>query len=113
MQGYDKKEAVEYIASKIDRSEFAGVSESRIRSLIQKAIELDFEYMEENGVLKGGMMGDSFYDDDDAYDFICENLLREIGADDDEELIIAHVVDAYMDCQQDYMQERGLLQWED
>ena len=112
MQGYDKNAALESFMQKIDRSQLDGMSEARLRSLLSCAIDLDFAYMESAGVLQGGLMGDSYYDDDDAYEYIVDNLLRQCGGGEDDEILLAQVVDAYMDCQQTYLESQNMLEWD-
>ena len=57
-------------------------------------------------------MGDSYYDDDDAFEFLLDRICQERGISGDRELRIASFLDDYMDAQQSYMEKHGLLEWD-
>lgn len=112
MQGYNKEEALVVLAKKLKKTDLPPMDEKKMAQLLERAIELDFEYMEKSGVLQGGDTGDSYYDDDEAYEYIVDHLLGQVNVTGDEEMDVAQFVDAYMDVQQDYLEEKGLLGWE-
>ena len=95
MQGYDQEAAVRYITGKIDRSAHKGFSPSQIDSLLRKAVEYD-----------------SFYDDDEAFEYISDNLCKVFGGNDETAMRICALVDDYMDLQEEYMEQSGLVEWE-
>ena len=74
MQGYDKDAAVKFITANIDKASHKGFSPKEIDSLLLRAVELDLKYMEENGIIVNGMAGDNYYDDDEAFEYISENV---------------------------------------
>lgn len=108
MQGYDKEDAQKVILQKIDRSGFASLPEKDVEKWVSFCLEADFAYMKKAGLLDG----DGFYDDDDAFDFIVEEVIQKSKVRQNEELVVATFVDAYMDAQASYMEEKGLLSWE-
>ena len=55
---------------------------------------------------------DSFYDDDDAFEYISENLIKLYGGNDQTAMRICALVDDYMDLQESYMEQAGLVEWE-
>lgn len=112
MKGYDKKEALDYILARIDHKEHAALDEGAIASILRSAIDLDLEYMEREGVLSGGMEGDAYYDDDEAFEYLTEAICSARGANEDMELHIARLVDAYMELQQSFLTEKGMIDWE-
>ncbi|MDR2515725.1 MAG: hypothetical protein LBD02_11075 [Christensenellaceae bacterium] len=112
MQGYDQDAALAFISARVRPGEHRAFSESELRSLLRLALEADLQYMEENGVLSGGLSGGSYYDDDEAFEFIDAALCRAIAADDDKAMAVAALVDDFMEQQQAYMEEVGLLEWE-
>lgn len=113
MQGYNEEEAIKYIASKVDRSAHKAFAPSEIESLVRQAVALDLKFMQESGVItEDGMAGDNYYDDDEAYEYITENLIRLYGGNDATAGRICALVDDYMDLQQGYMEEKGLVDWD-
>ncbi|MEI3406970.1 MAG: hypothetical protein V8Q79_10505 [Christensenellales bacterium] len=76
---------------------------------VRRAIDADLRYMHETGVLDDdGLMGEEEYDDDDAFETLFARLTD--GVEDDAEIgRIAQMLDSYMEAQQDFMEEGGLL----
>ncbi len=113
MQGYNEEEAVKYIASRVNRVAHKAFSPSEIESLVRQAVALDLKFMQETGVMDAnGEAGDNYYDDDDAYEYISENLIRLYGGSDETAGRICSLVDDYMDLQQSYMEEKGMVDWD-
>ena len=75
MQGYDREAALRYISKKVDPSAHKAFSPREVESLLRKDQELDLQYMEEAGVLVDGVAGDSFYDGDEAFEYISAQAL--------------------------------------
>lgn len=107
MQGYDVDAAVSQIGKAVSRA--AHVSPQEAQAFVRRAIEADLRYMHETGVLDDdGLMGEEEYDDDDAFETLFARLTD--GVEDDEEIgRIARMLDSYMEAQQDFMEEGGLL----
>lgn len=107
MQGYDVDAAVSQIGKAVSRA--AHVSPQEAQAFVRRAIEADLRYMHETGVLDDdGLMGEAEYDDDDAFETLFAQLTD--GVEDDEEIgRIAQMLDSYMEAQQDFMEEGGLL----
>ena len=107
MQGYDVDTAVSQIGKAVSRA--AHVSPQEAQAFVRRAIEADLRYMHETGVLDDdGLMGEEEYDDDDAFETLFARLTD--GVEDDEEIgRIAQMLDSYMEAQQDFMEEGGLL----
>ena len=107
MQGYDVDAAVSQIGKAVSRA--AHVSPQEAQAFVRRAIEADLRYMHETGVLDDdGLMGEAEYDDDDAFETLFARLTD--GVEDDEEIgRIAQMLDSYMEAQQDFMEEGGLL----
>ncbi len=112
MQGYDKDGAVAFITQKIDRAAHKGFAPSELDSLLRQAVELDLKYMQDAGVIVDGVAGDSFYDDDEAFEYISDNLIKLYGGNDETAMRICALVDDYMDLQEAYMEQAGLVEWE-
>ena len=107
MQGYDVDAAVSQIGKAVSRA--AHVSPQEAQEFVRRAIEADLRYMHETGVLDDdGLMGEEEYDDDDAFETLFARLTD--GVEDDEKIgRIAQMLDSYMEAQQDFMEEGGLL----
>ncbi len=107
MQGYDVDAAISQIGKAVSRA--AHVSPQEAQAFVRRAIEADLRYMHETGVLDDdGLMGEEEYDDDDAFETLFARLTD--GVEDDAEIgRIAQMLDSYMEAQQDFMEEGGLL----
>lgn len=107
MQGYDVDAAVSKIGKAVSRA--AHVSPQEAQAFVRRAIEADLRYMHETGVLDDdGLMGEEEYDDDDAFETLFARMTD--GVEDDAEIgRIAQMLDSYMEAQQDFMEEGGLL----
>lgn len=111
MQGFDQEAATQYITKSINHSAHKTFAPGVVDSLLRKAMELDMAYMRQAGVIVDGVAGDSFYDDDDAFEYISENLVKLYGGNDETAMRICSLVDDYMDLQEAYMEQAGLLDW--
>ena len=112
MNGYDKEEALRYILPRIDRKAHRALGE-RIDALISQAIDADMAYMFESGVLdEEGNAGDSFYDDDEAIEFMLDDLTARNALSAEETAQAAALLDDYMELQQEYLESIGLVDWE-
>lgn len=107
MQGYDVDAAISQIGKAVSRA--AHVSPQEAQAFVRRAIEADLRYMHETGILDDdGLMGEEEYDDDDAFETLFARLTD--GVEDDAEIgRIAQMLDSYMEAQQDFMEEGGLL----
>ena len=107
MQGYDVDAAISQIGKAVSRA--AHVSPQEAQAFVRRAIEADLRYMHETGVLDDdGLMGEEEYDDDDAFETLFARMTD--GVEDDAEIgRIAQMLDSYMEAQQDFMEEGGLL----
>ncbi len=112
MQGYDMDEAVAFFCSHIDEKAHKAFTPTELASLLRLAAEADLRFMEESGVLKDGLAGDNYYDDDEAFEYIDNALCRLTGANEEKSMQIAALIDDYMDLQQAYLEKKGLLDWD-
>ena len=112
MQGYDKEAAVKYFMQNLRLERFKGFSQQMIEGILREAIHYDMEYMNAAGVLKDGMAADVYYDDDDAFEFIVDAVIRVRAPDEEEELLIASLIEEYMDLQQNYLEQNNMIEWD-
>ena len=112
MKGYDQEKAVAFILPKLDKKEFKPIA-AQADKLVADAIEADMAYMLHAGVLtEDGMMGDAYYDDDEAFEFILEKMARARKMREDAQGPLAAFIDQYMDLQQQFLEESGLMDWD-
>ena len=109
MRGYDKEEALLYILSKLDRSAHTVLSD-RMDALISQAIDADMEYMHAAGVLdEDGNAGDTYYEDDEAFEYIVEKIADENAFSPEQAVDAALLINDYMELQYAYMEKKGLV----
>ena len=112
MQGYDKQEAQAFIAKRIDRKYHKELAD-KIDELVGQIIDADMQYMHENGVLDAdGNAGDSYYEDDDAFEYMVEAVVAANDLTPEQAVKVASLVDDYMDYQQEYLESKGLVEWD-
>lgn len=112
MNGYDKQEAIAFIAPRINRKEHKELAD-KIELLIGQAIDADMAYMHETGVLDAdGNAGDSYYEDDDAFEYMVEAIVAQNKLTPEQAVKVAALVDDYMDFQQEYLESKGLVEWD-
>ena len=107
MQGYDMEAAVPFIAAAMSKSGHK-LPKEELEAFIRRAMEADFAYMQECGVLtEDGLMGEDEYDEDDAFEALLDMLAQ--NPEDDEEMDrLAQLLDGYMEAQAAFMEESGL-----
>ena len=93
------REMLQGTSGEIDLSDF-----------VTRAVDADFAYMRNEGILIDDES--RVYDDDEAYDYIVEALLKQGNVSDEEALDIAELVETYMEVMERYMEEADLLEWE-
>ncbi len=112
MKGYDKDEALQFISRHIRRADHPLLAD-RIDALLSEIIDADMAYMHEAGVLdEEGNAGDSYYEDDDAFESMVEAVVAQNNLSPEEAVKIASLVNDYMDLQQEYLESKGLVDWE-
>jgi hypothetical protein len=108
MQGYDVEAAVPFIAAAMRKAGHK-LPVEELTAFVRRAIEADMQYMQEYGVLtEDGLMGEDEYDDDDAFEALLD-MLADDPEDDEEMDRLAQLLDSYMQAQQDFMDESGLM----
>lgn len=112
MNGYDKPEALAFIVAHIDPKAHKELKD-KIPELVSQAVDADMAYMHETGVLdQDGNAGNSYYEDDDAFEYMVEALVSKNRLTPEQAVKVAALVDDYMDCQQEYLESKGLVDWE-
>ena len=108
MNGLDMQDAVRYVVSRINPREFKAV-QALIPSIVQDFWEYDLRFMHQAGVLnEQGNSGDGEYDDDDAFEYILESYLSASPCSEETEMVVAELLQQYMELQYQYLLSHGL-----
>ena len=108
MQGYDAEKALAYIQKNVSRKGFSELGPS-IDGYLAQAQMLDLQFMRDTGVLNAdGFAGDADYDDDEAFEFILEEIVRARGLNEEQEILVASLLDQYMGAQDAFLHKEGL-----
>lgn len=93
----------EWILKQLNRKEFRAVEE-RLEEIIDCFLTYDFHFMRLTGVLdENDEAGENEYDDDEAFEYIYDAYLADHPQDDDEDMIIASLLNRYMELQAEYL----------
>ena len=112
MQGYSREAAAAFMLPKLNRAEFKPIA-ADADNLVAQAIDADFAYMHSAGILTDeGLMGGAYYDDDDAFEFILDHMAKARRAKEKDMDALAAFVDQYMELQEAFLRESGLLSWD-
>lgn len=108
MLGYEKDEALRYMMKHLKKKEFKPL-EGRLEEILSEFIDLDMTFMLETGVLdETGAEGENEYDDDEAIEYIYDGWLALHPDEKDEDLLIAQLLDEYLQLQYEYLCSVGL-----
>lgn len=108
MKGYDIEAAKQFILKELDPKPFRSIK-NQLPELIGDFITYDLHFMRVTGVIdEMGEQGENEYDDDEAFEYIYDAWLGDHPDEDDEEMIIAALLNEYMDLQYRYLCENGL-----
>ncbi len=112
MQGYDPEKAVAFMLPRFDVKEFKALA-PRLEELTRAAIDADMAFMQSSGVLTAeGLMGDAYYDDDEAFEAILDTLGKKYRLSEDAQGPLASFIDQYMDLQEAFLSDAGLMDWD-
>ncbi len=113
MSEYNPLRALNFILGRIKNPARYAALDADISNLVSAAMDLDLAYMQSAGVVdEQGYMGDSYYDDEDAFEHIFESLCALLDIASQNEPLLADFVDEYMAAQQQYLEACGLVEWE-
>ena len=101
----DAEQARAFIAEKFRaQGDFSIIEEKTFEEMLDRVIALDEEFMTVSGVDDGGV-----YDDDAAYEFMHEKMM---AAFPEHKMYMMRFVEDYMEYNEQYMDEAGLIDWE-
>jgi len=108
MKGYDAEAARNFILFRLDKKAFRSIT-ARLPGILDDFIAYDLHFMRVSGVLdENGEQGENEYDDDEAFEYIYDAWLNDHPQEDDEDMLIAALLNEYMELQYDYLCENGL-----
>ncbi len=114
---FSSAEARDYIVGQlVESGKYRDLSKEKLEEIIDQAIAQDKAYMEKAGIIMEA--GDSqteeaYYDDDDAFEYILDSILEEGAFPDIPEMKMAHIIDDYMEFNEMYLEEQGLISWDE
>jgi hypothetical protein len=112
MNGYIKQEALPFILGRIDTRIHKELP-LKLEELVSQAIDADLAFMHNSGVLdENGNTGTTYYDDDDAFEYMLDTLVSNNKLGADAAMKVASLLDDYMDAQQAFLEEKGLVDWD-
>ena len=113
MNGYDKQEALDSILTKVRMADYPELTDC-MPELISQMIDADMAFMHTSHVIdEDGNAGTEYYEDDEAFEYMVEKLAEENDLDPVKAVKLASLVDDYMDYQQEYLESKGLVDWDD
>ena len=93
----------EWILKQLNRKEFRAV-EDHLEEIIDSFLTYDFHFMRLTGVLdENDEAGENEYDDDEAFEYIYDAYLADHPDEDDEDMLIASLLNQYMELQAEYL----------
>ena len=108
MKGYDIEAAKAFILANLDRKAYRAIA-SELPQLIGDMIAYDLHFMRLTGVVdETGEQGEGEYDDDEAFEYIYDAWLSDHPENDDEDMIVAALLNEYMDLQYRFLCDHGL-----
>ena len=108
MQGYNLEAAKTFILSKLDKKAFRSIW-VQVPQMIEEMIAYDLHFMRVTGVIdENGQQGKNEYDDDEAFEYIYDAWLSDHPQEDDEDMIVAALLNEYMEWQYQFLLDNGL-----
>ena len=88
------------------KQNYPKVDKEQLTKITDAVIAADKAYQKAAGIDENG----GFYDDDDAYDYIVESVCADPEFQNDD-LLAAAIADDYMEQNEQYLSELGLIDW--
>ena len=108
MNGFNAQAARTYIISRIDQKDFSPI-QPPIPAIIESFLLYDLHFMQLTGVLnENADQGAQEYDDDEAFEYIFDAYLSDGDCDDDTAMVVATLLNRYMELQYEYLKKQGL-----
>jgi hypothetical protein len=99
----DFEENKQWLLKELNTKEFRFL-QSRLPELVDSFLTYDLHFMRLTGVLdENGETGENEYDEDEAFEYIYDAYLADHPDEDDEDMLIASLLNRYMELQAEYL----------
>ncbi|NLO86692.1 MAG: hypothetical protein GX096_14885 [Clostridiales bacterium] len=93
-----------YILSKLEKKTFSAIAD-QVPALIDDFLAYDIHFMKLTKVLdENDEQSDNEYDEDDAFEYIYDAYLSDHPQNDDEDMIVATLLNRYMELHAEYLE---------
>lgn len=104
-QEYSVENAKKFIKQKfMEQGDFLILKEEVFDQMLDRIIELDETFMEENGVNDGEV-----YDDDKAFEYLFAEMQKSF---EEQKMYCMRFVEDYMDYSEAYLESIGAIEWD-
>lgn len=108
MKEFDPAEEKRFILSRLESKPFSTIA-PLVPGLIEEMIGYDLHFMRLTGVLdERDEPGGDEYDEDEAFEYIYDAYLSDHPQDDDEDMLVATLLNRFMELKYEYFAENGL-----
>ena len=99
----EMQQNLEWLLERLNTKEFRTLAD-RLPKIVGSFLEYDFHFMRVSGVLdENDEPGENEYDEDEAFEFIYDAYLSDHPDDSDEDMMIASLLNRYMELQAEYL----------
>lgn len=99
----DFEQNKQWLLKELNTKEFRFL-QSRLPELVDSFLTYDLHFMRLTGVLdENGESGENEYDEDEAFEYIYDAYLSDHPEDDDEDMLVASLLNRYMELQAEYL----------
>ncbi len=104
-QEYSVENAKKFIKQKfMEQGDFLILKEEVFDQMLDRIVELDETFMEENGVNDGEV-----YDDDKAFEYLFAEMQKSF---EEQKMYCMRFVEDYMDYSEAYLESIGAIEWD-
>ena len=104
-QEYSIENAKKYIKQRfVEQGDFLILKEEVFDQMLDRIVELDETFMEENGVNDGEV-----YDDDKAFEYLFAEMQKSF---EEQKMYCMRFVEDYMDYSEAYLESIGAIEWD-
>lgn len=99
----DFEQNKQWLLKELNTKEFRFL-QNRLPELVDSFLTYDLHFMRLTGVLdENGESGENEYDEDEAFEYIYDAYLSDHPEDDDEDMLVASLLNRYMELQAEYL----------
>jgi len=99
----DFEQNLNWLLEQLNTKEFRALAD-RLPQILGSFLEYDLHFMKVTGVLdENGESGENDYDEDEAFEFIYDAYLSDHPNEDDDDMMIATLLNRYMELEAEYL----------